>query len=241
MSSVGRRGRPETTPLAVGVALDFVQTAVHCMLRQRGVYPPELFQRAAKLGVPVWASRHPDLTAYIASVLDAARVDVLSGRVSQILVSIQDASGVVVELVRFEMAVFDDAESDVDAGELEAHLRACLIKLDAAESSLAPLPPGEGHTLATLQSGKAAHADEHGASGCTFQMLIEMHEGDDAGPTAGGGALAAQWVPGEAHEGNMSGAGVCQLPLKTIDAGPLWIRVSVLEHRARKADAALTQ
>ncbi|KAL2912814.1 MAD2 mitotic arrest deficient-like 2 [Polyrhizophydium stewartii] len=218
MSSVGRRGRPETTPLAVGVALDFVQTAVHCMLRQRGVYPPELFQRAAKLGVPVWASRHPDLTAYIASVLDAARVDVLSGRVSQILVSIQDASGVVVELVRFEMAVFDDAESDVDAGELEAHLRACLIKLDAAESSLAPLPPG-----------------------CTFQMLIEMHEGDDAGPTAGGGALAAQWVPGEAHEGNMSGAGVCQLPLKTIDAGPLWIRVSVLEHRARKADAALTQ
>ena len=39
------------------------------MLYLRQVYPPDVFERRRKYGVPVWRSRHEGLNQYIASFI----------------------------------------------------------------------------------------------------------------------------------------------------------------------------
>ena len=51
----------------------FLEAAVHQILHARGLYPPSLFEARALYGVPVWMSRHPELNAYIAETVAAAR------------------------------------------------------------------------------------------------------------------------------------------------------------------------
>jgi hypothetical protein len=53
----------------VEVVLEFFESVVHTVLRQRHIYPPALFEKRAKYGVGIWKCIHPDVNAYIARVL----------------------------------------------------------------------------------------------------------------------------------------------------------------------------
>jgi hypothetical protein len=60
----------------VDVLCGFVKTAIHTILCHRQVYPANVFTRRQRYRVPVWASRHPGLTAYIDEVVAATKIQV---------------------------------------------------------------------------------------------------------------------------------------------------------------------
>ena len=58
----------------VDALCEFLEAAVHTVLRARGPYGPELFERQRLYGVAVARARHPGLGAYISSVIANLKV-----------------------------------------------------------------------------------------------------------------------------------------------------------------------
>lgn len=54
---------------ALEIFSDFLETVVHVLLFCRNAYPPELFERVRKYGIPIYMSRHPALNLYIADAV----------------------------------------------------------------------------------------------------------------------------------------------------------------------------
>lgn len=53
---------------------EFLEAAVHTVLRARGVYSADLFERQRLYGIAVSKARHPELCGYIASVIANLKV-----------------------------------------------------------------------------------------------------------------------------------------------------------------------
>jgi hypothetical protein len=51
------------------IIVDFFQHAITCILYQRGIYPPEDFERASKYGLALHVAKEEGLVAYIQNVL----------------------------------------------------------------------------------------------------------------------------------------------------------------------------
>lgn len=51
------------------IVVDFFQHAITCILYQRGIYPPEDFERTSKYGLALHVAKEEGLVAYIQNVL----------------------------------------------------------------------------------------------------------------------------------------------------------------------------
>lgn len=51
------------------IIVDFFQYAITCILYQRGIYPPEDFERTSKYGLALHVAKEEGLVAYIQNVL----------------------------------------------------------------------------------------------------------------------------------------------------------------------------
>lgn len=52
----------------VSIFAEFIECAVHCILKSRKIYPDALFEKRMKYGVSIWRCRHPDIAQYIEKV-----------------------------------------------------------------------------------------------------------------------------------------------------------------------------
>jgi mitotic spindle assembly checkpoint protein MAD2B len=53
----------------VSIFTEFIECAVHCILKSRKIYPDVLFEKRMKYGVSIWRCRHPAVSEYIEKVM----------------------------------------------------------------------------------------------------------------------------------------------------------------------------
>eukprot|EP00903_Cladosiphon_okamuranus_P017527 g16142.t1 len=145
----------------VDILVEFLETAVHSLLHARRLYPPDIFERRRKYGVPVWMSRHPELNSYIYEVLLRTRSLMEHGVVRKVLVCFFKEAEYVdqapVERVAFAIRAEEDGGGSVDPirlQDVEDQLRSALLQI---QKSSAHLPTRQG---------------------CTFALHVEAHEED---------------------------------------------------------------
>ena len=129
---------------------EFFEVAVHQVLFARNIYPHALFERRSVYGVPVWMSRHPDLNAYIAEAVDAARELLQRDHLDQFVVAIMpdtplpggNGGGICASpLERFVFAVTAPQHAERMGDRLFDGFRDCLLKISTSAAGLDPNPP----------------------------------------------------------------------------------------------------
>lgn len=109
---------------------EFMTVAINFILYIRSIYPPQIFKKTQVFNIPVRQSIHPQLNSYIAKLVDSI------GQGSLYLL-IKD-NGVPIEKYTFKIKkMFGDIDSD-----LEAYLRAFLLKLSCLDATLGVIKPG---------------------------------------------------------------------------------------------------
>ncbi|RKP14443.1 DNA-binding protein [Piptocephalis cylindrospora] len=68
---------------------EFLEVAIYTILRHGHMYPENLFERRCKYGIPIYVSRHPDLTGYVRDFLLAMRPSLQQGLVERISLDIR--------------------------------------------------------------------------------------------------------------------------------------------------------
>jgi mitotic spindle assembly checkpoint protein MAD2B len=58
----------------VAVTLEFLEAAIHTVLKSRNVYSPHLFENRKLYGISVSQCRHPGVCSYIGTVLGNLKV-----------------------------------------------------------------------------------------------------------------------------------------------------------------------
>ncbi|KAG5177629.1 HORMA domain protein [Tribonema minus] len=176
-----RRGSVErdAAELRADVLLEFLEAAIHTTLHARG-----MFERRRAYEVPVWMSRHPELNEYIAQALANARPLLVERLLHRVYLCFKRENGAIEESFVFELQESDDAPAGpitLDAvTELEAHLRAVLVKINM---SGAALPSREG---------------------CTFSLLIGC-AGAGAATARAAAAAGDKWLVSDAQDGRPAG------------------------------------
>merc|ERR1711871_198750 len=148
----------------------FAEAAVHLILRVRGVYPEEIFERRRLFDVTTFRSRHVELNDYIALVAGGLRELLERGEGDALVVSIIQQPAVttaaakssvpllkseVLERFQFEFRHLASngqhpmpLASGNDHDQVRAQLRGFLLKLHVCNTLLPPLNPSPGHSLA---------------------------------------------------------------------------------------------
>ncbi|KAI9594491.1 DNA-binding protein [Syncephalis fuscata] len=137
-----------------------VETAIHMILYIRELYPPHLFERQKKYNVPVHVARHPELVEYVKDMIRACRPDLEKGAVERICLVVVNKAYTPVERFVFEIdALIDPKSIDKDAvteggltaADVEAYLRAFLLKISLCDAVLHPNPPGKQANAVSMQ------------------------------------------------------------------------------------------
>lgn len=68
------------------IIVEFFQHAITCILYQRGIYPPEDFDRATKYGLALQVAKEEGLVAYIQNVLAQLKEWLTSSNVQKLVV-----------------------------------------------------------------------------------------------------------------------------------------------------------
>ncbi|KAK4700435.1 mitotic spindle assembly checkpoint protein MAD2B, partial [Phenoliferia sp. Uapishka_3] len=154
----------------------------------------ELFDKRKKYdSVLVWQSRHPSLNEYLGRALECIAAELQKGSLQKVALVIKEANLSEEPLERFvfdfDWLIPDEYRGKMDRdwtlksngitrAEVLDHLRAFLLKLNAADSYLLPLPQPPG---------------------ITFGIVIELK--DDADPPesdrARKGHVPVEWIPAE--------------------------------------------
>ncbi|KAI8057760.1 DNA-binding protein [Syncephalis plumigaleata] len=146
----------------VDVVCDFLETAIHMILYIRELYPPHLFERQKKYNVPVHVARHPELVEYVKDMIRACRPDLEKGAVERICLVVVNKAYTPVERFVFEIDALIDpksidkeavAEGGLTAADVEAYLRAFLLKISLCDAVLHPNPPD-----------------------CTFALVLQLND-----------------------------------------------------------------
>lgn len=148
-----------------------LEAATHTVLFLRGVYPPALFERRLKYGVPVRLCRHPGVQEYVSRVVRAVDGALRGG---------DDVSRVIVAVVRA------GDERPLERFVFEIGL------LGALGDSLPDLERGLSSFLVRLNAAGAALGAPDPAVERSFRVLMHLRE-----PPGGAGAepLQTEWVP----------------------------------------------
>lgn len=163
----------------------FLVVAIHTILYERSIYPPETFISTRKYNFPVRQNRHPKVCQWILDAVAAVEAEMLKGAVDRVAVVIYSSSAEPLERFMFDVSsfpevpageiftTFEEPETDSYDGkgkgkettqgslvDIEEQLRATVRKLAYCGSKLGPLPEG-----------------------CTFTVVVELK--DKADPPIG--------------------------------------------------------
>jgi mitotic spindle assembly checkpoint protein MAD2B len=69
---------------AVAVLLEFLEAAIHTVLKSRNIYSPSLFDNKKLYGISVSQCRHPGVCSYIGTVLGNLKVSYCCSRLAQL-------------------------------------------------------------------------------------------------------------------------------------------------------------
>ena len=224
----------------------FLDVAIHLILRTRRVYAPEIFERRRFLDVTVFRSRHIELNEHIALVAEGAKTLLERGEADALVVSIMGAPReggprAVLERYLFEFRQSDRAAAaaaatDDDHEAMRAQLRGFLLKLHVCDTQLAPLPADadlsfacELHTAPTRVSEPLptrlreqwTECDPPTSATGLQQQQQQQQQQHDAQHADRGGVVNV-----DNREFARGGIGV--LPLKTLSVGGLGLSLSVL-------------
>eukprot|EP00937_MAST-01D_sp_MAST-1D-sp2_P004199 g4199.t1 len=136
--------------------VEFLEVAVHQVLYARAVYPPELFERRAIYGVPVWMSRHPDLNRYVGDAVRAAHMLLRVGQLKDFVVLMLGGDGRPTE--RFVFETVAPEEADAMGWRLFDAFRDCLLKILTANAVLERNPSGGSFRVLVTTPGGGAGA-----------------------------------------------------------------------------------
>ncbi|RKP08841.1 DNA-binding protein [Thamnocephalis sphaerospora] len=195
----------------VDVVCDFLETAVHMILYVRELYPAHLFERRKKYNVPVHVARHPELIDYVRDMIRACRPDLERGAVERICLVVVNKEYTPVERFVFEIDALIDpkvsgkhatAEGGLTAVDVEAYLRAFLLKISVCDAVLHPNPPE-----------------------CTFALVLQLKDGTPAAAKSG-----FPWVPDDQPSDALgSGHSSTLVPMKSMDTGLMKVQFFVEE------------
>ncbi|POY74080.1 hypothetical protein BMF94_2892 [Rhodotorula taiwanensis] len=188
---------------------DFLEVAFHTILYIRQVYPLgkcHLFEQVRKYGVTTWQCRNPLVSEYIGKIVSCIREELHKGTVRRVFLAIREDNPEATPLERFVFDIeslllqsdlaqdgsdFVPRANGILPGDVEALLRACMIKLNVSTSYLSPIPP---------------------ETALTFAVLLEVKDGSapPASKAAKAGSVPAEWIPADqrdAMEDNGTGTG----------------------------------
>lgn len=152
---------------------DFLVVAIHTILYERGLYPPETFLLTRAYNFPVRQNRHPLVCKWILDAVSAVRDQMLKGAVRRVVVVIFSDKHEVMERFLFDVERFPavpekeiHTEFEEQAGEggeevkvsrvdVEEQLRATIRKLAYCGGKLGELPEGCTYTVAVELKDKA--------------------------------------------------------------------------------------
>ena len=128
---------------------DFLEVATHTILKERNLYPAEIFSDRRCFGVPVSMARHPDVEAYVKKTLKAIEPLLASGSVEAVVIAVTDGThGEPVEKFVFRVDPTGPPPSDAVGGphdvadaveSTEYSLRALLARLALLDTKLPPV------------------------------------------------------------------------------------------------------
>ncbi|KAJ1947155.1 MAD2 mitotic arrest deficient-like 2, partial [Linderina pennispora] len=90
----------------IDAVCDFLEVYIHSILHARRLYPDSLFEARFAYGIPVKASRHPELNQYISEVVAAVRTELAKGDdgLGDVMVRIADALDTTLEMFVLEIS-----------------------------------------------------------------------------------------------------------------------------------------
>ena len=128
---------------------DFLEVATHTILKERNLYPAEIFSDRRCFGVPVSIARHPEVEAYVKKTLKAIEPLLASGSVEAVVIAVTDGThGEPVEKFVFRVDPTGPPPSDAVGGphdvadaveSTEYSLRALLARLALLDTKLPPV------------------------------------------------------------------------------------------------------
>ncbi len=153
---------------------DFLIVAIHTILYERAIYPPNTFISARKYNFPVRQNRHPKVCKWITDAVAAVEAEMRKGTVSRVAVVIYSPNAKPLERFMFDVSSFPEVppgetltkfeeveEEGASLGpvqkdktlkvilvDIEEQLRATMRKLAYCGSKLGPLPEGCSYTVA---------------------------------------------------------------------------------------------
>ncbi|KAL5491435.1 hypothetical protein EMCRGX_G016720 [Ephydatia muelleri] len=197
------------------ILCEFMEVAFHLILYVREVYPPVVFQRRQKYSVPVQMCVHPQLNQYIQDVLCNTRLLIVKKAVEKVVLVIKSKTNHQ-PLERYVFNVEDpvlrsEARDDVLV-QLEASLRAFLLKIAVCDAMLAPTP----------------------SDGSTFSVLVYAKHSAVAGLEHDDLAKGFPWVQAEPEECDIISNPII-IPLKSVSSSLLKLQLYVEENRAAKS------
>ena len=128
---------------------DFLEVATHTILKERNLYPAEIFSDRRCFGVPVSIARHPEVEAYVKKTLKAIEPLLAAGSVEAVVIAVTDGThGEPVEKFVFRVDPTGPPPSDAVGGphdvadaveSTEYSLRALLARLALLDTKLPPV------------------------------------------------------------------------------------------------------
>ncbi|GAB5588307.1 MAD2 mitotic arrest deficient-like 2 [Umbelopsis nana] len=177
-----------------------------------------IFASRQKYNVPVKMSRHPDINLYINHIVAACKDGIqqvmlpffeAQGMVKSVAVVIVDGQLNPVERFVFELnSIFqpsphqymDSVTTELRLLDLELQLKAFLLRINAAEALLRPLPED-----------------------CRFSLVVDMKKPIAPTSTQEAKTGVSPWIPADATQKQENFNGSNLIPLKSFDTGVLQV------------------
>eukprot|EP01116_Phalansterium_solitarium_P005235 TRINITY_DN16691_c0_g1_i1.p1 TRINITY_DN16691_c0_g1~~TRINITY_DN16691_c0_g1_i1.p1 ORF type:complete len:245 (+),score=68.78 TRINITY_DN16691_c0_g1_i1:121-855(+) len=139
----------------IDVLCEFFEVVVHSILFVRDLYPKAVFERRRKYNLPVMMSRSPELNEYIVEVVASLRPWLEKSLIERFGVVIADKLGEPLERFMIECApARATGPRAATLADIEAGLRGCLLRLNAADALFEPNPPGCQFSIVAYTRGQ---------------------------------------------------------------------------------------
>lgn len=214
---------------------DFLTVAIHSILFERKLYPPESFIAARKYNYVVRQSRHPKVCQWITDVVAAVETELLKGTIARVALVIFSLKHQPLERFLFDLSKFpwvpkEDRlttfERDISIVDIDEQFRAVMAKLRVSCLNLKPLPESSTFTLAIELKDSADPPIGHPQPWIPTEPALQKQVVNRDGELA------------ETRKGDDLG-GAQTTPIRAVDAGDLAFEMWIEESRA-KVDAEST-
>lgn len=121
--------------MAKDIFCDFLTISIHNLLHSRQIYPSGAFKLRQKFNVPVQVCYHPDVFAYITSIIDNVSQILKTRKLHAVHIFIgTDQSDW--EQITLRLHAFSNVTTQDQLNNLQTSLKACLLKLSIIDTYL---------------------------------------------------------------------------------------------------------